>query len=813
MKSDPSGFLIADKPVSAEALARGIGGVRADTHAILSILKTGARQAVQARQRVTNSGTSARRAGASDGAPIRSRGPGTPPTASGKAEDGKSLARSASAIEREGDERGRFMARSKAELTTVAKAINSMTRKQAKQHAQVVLEQDSKARAASTAATSGQGRDMRGRFIGAGGGADGAGGGGSSKRDRDGASLIARMKNLFTGLKTPTIGMGDFDKVDPTVEASKELGRIVSGPLNAIGTVGKAVIGRGFGGAKNTSVSWFRRILKELHLTRTQASEFGLAETRVLKDIERKTGGGAGGKEGGGLLGGLLGGVGGLLSSLLGVAFKGGKGLLKRLPLLGALFAGGAALASIFGGDDPNKTPEQNRSDRFSGAGSGIGSLLGGGIGMLLGGPVGAMIGGVVGDKVGELVGAWLSTVDWSAVGKTITDAWDSTVATVKDTWKTVTDKLSEITKTVGDAWSAIISGAKAFVKDKFGIDIDAITAKASDAAKPAVQAVQNTVGPAIDKAKELGGAAVDYAKERATKMAAPIANAASNALDYGKGLFGGGSKGVKAAVIAQAATIENPNERAAFLAQTDHESGGFRNTEENLNYSAAGLRKTFGTYYKTDAEAQADAKNPETIANRVYGGRMGNTDPGDGYKYRGRGVMQLTGKDNYEAAGKALGIDLVNNPDALKDPDVSAKVAMWYWDSRKGLAEAARAGDDLAVRKKVNGGTIGLDDTKAKTASYLAAIKAGDPALSATPALSPPVITAAASAAPPMPPMPTASAPPPPAAPPTVPANIPQQLNTPGPIDVRVSKDTTVGQDLSDRRLAQIATGGIAPG
>jgi len=425
-------------------------------------------------------------------------------------------------------------------------------------------------------------------------------------------------------------------------------------------------------------------------------------------------------------------------------------------------------------------------------------------------GPVGAMIGGVIGDKVGELVGAWLSTVDWSTVGKTITDAWDSTVTTVKDTWKTVTDKLTEITKTVGDAWNAIITGAKAFVKDKFGIDIDAITAKATDAAKPAVEAVQNTVGPAIDKAREVGGAAVDYAKERVTKMAAPIANAASNALDYGKGLFGGGSKGVKAAVMAQAATITDPNERAMFLAQTDHESGGFRNTEENLNYSAAGLRKTFAKYYKTDAAAQADARNPEAIANRVYGGRMGNTDSGDGYKYRGRGVMQLTGKDNYEAAGKALGIDLVNNPDLLKDPAVSAKVAIWYWNSRNGLSDAGKAADVVGATKKINGGTIGLDDRAAKFSAY----RAANPAMTtAAPVLASPAMTAAASAPPPAPPMPTASAPPPSDAPPTVSANMPQQLNTPGPIDVRVSKDTTVGQDLSDQRLAQIATGGIAPG
>ncbi|NKJ45836.1 hypothetical protein CIC12_03570 [Burkholderia sp. SG-MS1] len=187
-----------------------------------------------------------------------------------------------------------------------------------------------------------------------------------------------------------------------------------------------------------------------------------------------------------GMIGGgflkLLGGGGGLLRTLGGGALSLGKMGLRRLPLLGALFAGVSALASMFGPGDSNKSDEENRKDRFTGAGSGIGALIGGGLGMLLG-PIGAIVGGVLGDKVGELVGAWLADVDWSKVAATITDAWDSTIGFFKDSWKTVTDKLDGISKTVSEAWKTIIDGAKAFLKDKFGIDVDAIAQKGKDLA------------------------------------------------------------------------------------------------------------------------------------------------------------------------------------------------------------------------------------------------------------------------------------------------------------------------------------------
>lgn len=159
---------------------------------------------------------------------------------------------------------------------------------------------------------------------------------------------------------------------------------------------------------------------------------------------------------------------------------------------------------------------------------------------------------------------------------------------------------------------------------------------------------------------------------------------------------------------------INTPESMAMFLAQTGHESGNFSATEENLNYSAKGLTGTFRKYFPNEADATPYARKPEKIANKVYGGRMGNGPEasGEGYKYRGRGVIQLTGKDNYRNCGKALGIDLLAEPDQVAKNPVAVLSAGWFWDTRK-LNTWAEKGDVLTVTKKINGGTIGLEDRK----------------------------------------------------------------------------------------------------
>lgn len=159
---------------------------------------------------------------------------------------------------------------------------------------------------------------------------------------------------------------------------------------------------------------------------------------------------------------------------------------------------------------------------------------------------------------------------------------------------------------------------------------------------------------------------------------------------------------------------ISTPKRVAMFLAQTGHESGNFAATQENLNYSAKGLVGTFKKYFPTEESAAAYARNPQKIANRVYGGRMGNgpESSGDGYKYRGRGVIQLTGKDNYTACGKALDLDLINDPDLVAENPVAILSAGWFWDTRR-LNQWCDKGDILTVTKRINGGTIGLEDRK----------------------------------------------------------------------------------------------------
>jgi len=167
-----------------------------------------------------------------------------------------------------------------------------------------------------------------------------------------------------------------------------------------------------------------------------------------------------------------------------------------------------------------------------------------------------------------------------------------------------------------------------------------------------------------------------------------------------------------------------NKNRAAHFFAQTAHESGGFKAFSENLNYGTAGLRKIFGKYFPTEYLAAVYARKPERIANRVYANRMGNGDEasGDGWKYRGRGALQLTGKSNYQAFA-----DYVNRPDVMTNPDLVAgelcfESALWFFDKNKLWSICDQGVNDasiLALTKRINGGTHGLDDRKAKTKKF----------------------------------------------------------------------------------------------
>jgi len=162
---------------------------------------------------------------------------------------------------------------------------------------------------------------------------------------------------------------------------------------------------------------------------------------------------------------------------------------------------------------------------------------------------------------------------------------------------------------------------------------------------------------------------------------------------------------------------INTPQRVAAFLAQCAHESGGFRALKENLNYRAETLRKIFPKYFPTDELAAAYANMPnkqEAIANRVYANRMGNGDEasGDGFRYCGRGLIQLTGKQNYTKFAESLEIPVEEASEFLSTFEGAIQSACWFWESNN-LNQYADSGDILTMTKRINGGTIGLEDRK----------------------------------------------------------------------------------------------------
>ena len=188
---------------------------------------------------------------------------------------------------------------------------------------------------------------------------------------------------------------------------------------------------------------------------------------------------------------------------------------------------------------------------------------------------------------------------------------------------------------------------------------------------------------------------------------------------------------------------INTPQRIAGFLSQCAHESGGFERLQENLNYSADGMAgiwpRRFAILGSDNKPIKKDGKNqpnkfalalhrkPEAIANVVYSSRMGNgpIESGEGWLYRGRGLKQLTGKDNHRACSAGLGVDLVANPDLLLEPVYAARSAAWFWATNK-CNVFADAGDIEGLTKKINGGLIGIDDRKKRYASAVSSLSAG---------------------------------------------------------------------------------------
>lgn len=157
---------------------------------------------------------------------------------------------------------------------------------------------------------------------------------------------------------------------------------------------------------------------------------------------------------------------------------------------------------------------------------------------------------------------------------------------------------------------------------------------------------------------------------------------------------------------------INTPERKASFLSQCSHESGNFNSVVENLNYSSDALMRVWPRHFPTAEVAQRYHRKPEMIANRAYANRMGNgsEESGEGWKFRGRGLIQVTGKFNYTECGKFLGLDLLSNPDLLLEPSGAVHSAAWFW-VRHNLNSLADNEDVLSITRRINGGTHGLQD------------------------------------------------------------------------------------------------------
>lgn len=275
-----------------------------------------------------------------------------------------------------------------------------------------------------------------------------------------------------------------------------------------------------------------------------------------------------------------------------------------------------------------------------------------------------------------------------------------------------------------GQSVKNVLGGAASKAKDFISKTYDAASERLSKIYEDSKKAIADSLAPYMDKLKSAGS----FLKGVGSKLISPLTSLGSTIGTAAAKYVAkrGDAKKNEQAMIDEmlAAGITDPKEQAMLMAQVDHESGGFTHIEENLNYRADVLMKISATARNKGLAAVTEAvrQGGPGIAEMMYGGRMGNDQPGDGFKYRGRGFIQLTGKDNYAAASAALGIDLVKNPDLASDPRNAAKIAIWYWKQRVGAV--GKSGDVTAVTKKINGGTIGLQDREAHYKGYLAQIQ-----------------------------------------------------------------------------------------
>ncbi len=422
----------------------------------------------------------------------------------------------------------------------------------------------------------------------------------------------------------------------------------------------------------------------------------------------------------------------------------------------------------------------------FPGLGTAVGGVLGG----LIGAIGGAFIGENAGDIIGAQIGSWISDIresdiagsiiskwnitsdfishlwgqvsdhvsqKWDAASESVSNAWSSVSQSVSDRWEVISDAFAKAASGISEVWGNAVDGMKDawgkvtdlassfwgsvkdaasiandWIADKTGVDVKKTVTDVTEAAKQSYNDAKEAVSSYVDKAKEALNTGIDKAKSAVASGVSAVGEATgiSGAVRAVKRSASYATNKDELRKAMAEAGITDPTEMAMFMGQMDHESGGLTSLDESFNYSSperiASVSRTAANK-GTAAISKAMAQGPEAVAEIMYGGRMGNVNPGDAHNFRGRGFTQLTGRSNYEAASKGLGIDLVNNPDMASDPAVAAKIATWYWQDREGLSESAKAGDIEGVTKKINGGLNGLQDRIHKTAVYADEISKGN--------------------------------------------------------------------------------------
>lgn len=598
-----------------------------------------------------------------------------------------------------------------------------------------------------------------------------------SGQEKESARDERRNRKLFVMLGTK------FAKFGSMLGGGGLLGNLADTLLDAFG------LGGGKKGAKNT---------RGQTLNRRGSTGKGGMFTKLKRSLRRVPGLRRAGRVAKGVVGkgvNALSKVGGIIKKgFIGIGGKiVGKTLGRLIPFIGpALFA-----ADLVGDKDAGANGGQDAVD--TGISYAGGALGGASTGAAIGTFIFPVVGSALGGAIGAVVGLIFTAIsrNWTAFKQTIADTWDSIGDKVSSGLTSVSEFASSLVGFIGDRYEAlkqdfsntldwlskkvpgfgaVVGGIRTALEIKDRVK-DAVVNTAVDVGKRAAQTASDIGSAAVNVVTGAGaavaagaGAAVDRVVQAAPAAVATVAplveraaTAVSGAADAvtsapqvvptpmgaAVGAVGAAAKGIgnfakgvgNQAILeqqARAAGITDPSELAMFMAQNDHESGGFKRLSENMNYtSVKRIREVFGKNAGiaglSDEQVAALVKNPEGLANIVYAdknrgraGKVGNTEEGDGYRYRARGFIGLTGRANYAKYGKLLGIDLVGNPDLASDPTVAAQISTAYWKENK-LAKSAQMGDVKGVTKGINGGDNGIKDREEKYKKYPAQFKGGD--------------------------------------------------------------------------------------